>query len=92
MADEQDLHQIEYRHHQTNDLSPFATSMTSRESLAGWDSRIRAWVRHPHAEMLSESACYQVFPNGQAALAWRYWDERAASRGDGTLGDRKSVV
>ena len=86
MADEQDLHQIEYRHHQTNDLSPFATSMTSRESLAGWDSRIRAWVRHPHAEMLSESACYQVFPNGQAALAWRYWDERAASRGDGTLG------
>src|SRR5579859_4323793 len=86
MADAQDLHQIEYRHHQTRDLSPAATSMTSRESLSAWDSRIRAWVRHPHAAMLSESACYQVFSNGQAALAWRYWDERAASREDGTRG------
>jgi hypothetical protein len=86
MADAHDLHQIEYRHHQTRDLSPAATSMTSRESLSGWDSRIRAWVRHPHADKLPESACYQVFPNGQAALAWRYFDERAASRGDGTRG------
>jgi hypothetical protein len=86
MADAQDLHQIEYRHHQTRDLSPSATSMTSRESLSGWDSRIRAWVRHPHADKLPESACYQVFPNGQAALAWRYFDERAASRQDGTRG------
>jgi hypothetical protein len=86
MADAPDLHQIEYRHDQTNDLSPVASSMPSRESLAAWDSRIRAWVRHPHADMLSESACYQQFPNGQAALAWRYWDERAASRDDGTLG------
>jgi hypothetical protein len=86
MAGARDLHQIEYRHHQTNDLSPVASSMTSRESLAGWDSRIRAWVRHPHADKLSESACYQVFPNGQAALAWRYWDARAASRQDGTTG------
>jgi hypothetical protein len=86
MADLQDLHQIEYRHHQTKDLSPVASSMTSRESLAAWDSRIRAWVRHPHADLLSESACYQVFPNGQAALAWRYWNERAASREDGTVG------
>src|SRR5581483_8224290 len=25
-------------------------------------------------------------PSGQAALAWRYWDERAASRDDGTRG------
>ena len=86
MADSQDLHQIEYRHHQTKDLSPVASSMTSRESLAGWDARIRAWVRHPDADMLSESACYQVFSNGQAALAWRYWDARVASREDGTLG------
>src|SRR5512146_2360827 len=86
MADTQDLHQIEYRHHHTKDLSPAASSMTSRESLSAWDSRIRAWVRHPHADLLSESACYQVFSNGQAALAWRYWDERAASRQDGTRG------
>ena len=86
MADAQDLHQIEYRHHQTRDLSPVATSMTSRESLSAWDSRIHAWVRHPHADPLSESACYQVFPSGQAALAWRYRDERAASRQDGTRG------
>jgi hypothetical protein len=86
MADAQDLHQIEYRHHQTRDLSPAATSMTSRESLSGWDSRIRSWVRHPHADNLPESTCYQVFPNGQAALAWRYFDERAASREDGTRG------
>jgi hypothetical protein len=86
MADAKDLHQIEYRHHQTNDLSPVASSMSSRESLAGWHSRIRAWVRHPHADNLSESACYQAFSNGQAALAWRYWDEQAASREDGTRG------
>jgi hypothetical protein len=86
MPDARDLHQIEYRHHQTNDLSPVASSMSSRESLAAWHSRIRAWVRHPHADNLSESACYQAFSNGQAALAWRYWDERAASREDGTRG------
>ena len=86
MADARDLHQIEYRHHQTNDLSPVASSMTSRESLAAWHSRIRAWIRHPYADNLSESACYQAFSNGQAALAWRYWDEQAAHREDGTRG------
>lgn len=85
MADAQDLHQIEYRHHQTKDLSPFASSM-SPDSLRAWDSRIRPWVRHPHADRLSESMCYQVFPSGQAAVAWRYWDERAAERADGTRG------
>lgn len=86
MADAQDLHQIEYRHHQTRDLSPVASSMSSPDSLRAWDSWIRAWVRHPHAEGLSESVCYQVLPNGQAALAWRYWDQRAAERADGTRG------
>src|SRR5438874_3488567 len=85
MADAQDLHQIEYRHHQTRDLSPVASSM-SRESVLGWDARIRAWVRHPHSEALSQSVCYQVFPNGAAALAWRYWDEEAAVRADGSRG------
>ncbi len=85
MPDAQDLHQIEYRHHQTKDLSPFASSM-SPDSLRAWDSRIRAWVRHPHADRLSESMCYQVFPSGQAAVAWRYWDQRAAERADGTRG------
>ena len=81
-----DLHQIEYRHHQTKDLSPAASSMTSRETLAAWDSRIRPWIRHPHADFLSESACYQVLPNEQAALAWRYWSKQAAQREDGTHG------
>src|SRR6266700_2450418 len=85
MVDTQDLHQIEYRHHQSRDLSPVASSM-SRESVLGWDGRIRAWVRHPLSETLSESACYQVFPNGAAALAWRYWDRQAAVRADGTHG------
>ena len=86
MADPQDLHQIEYRHHQTRDLSPVATSMPSPESLRAWDSRIRAWVRHPHADSLSESVCYQVLSNGQAAMAWRYWDRRVVERADGTQG------
>jgi hypothetical protein len=86
VADAQDLHQIEYRHHQTRDLSPVASSMSSADSLRAWDSRIRAWVRHPHADRLSESVCYQVLPTGQAALAWRYWDQRAAERADGTRG------
>jgi hypothetical protein len=85
MADAQELHQIEYRHHQTKDLSPVASSM-SAESVRQWDARIRTWVRHPHADRLSESVCYQVLPNGQAALAWRYWDRRAAERADGTRG------
>jgi hypothetical protein len=85
MADAQDLHQIEYRHHQTRDLSPVASSM-SRESVSGWDARIRAWVRHPHSETLSESVCYQVYPNEKAAMAWRYWDSRAAVRADGSHG------
>ena len=86
MTDAQDLHQIEYRHHQTRDLSPVASSMSSPDSLRAWDSRIRAWVRHPHADRLSESVCYQVLSTGQAALAWRYWDQRAAKRADGTRG------
>jgi hypothetical protein len=86
MADALDLHQIEYRHHQTKDLAPVAKSM-SAESLRGWDSRIHAWVRHPHADTLSESVCYQVYPTGQqAALAWRYWDQGAVERADGTKG------
>jgi hypothetical protein len=85
MADAQDLHQIEYRHHQTRDLSPVASSM-SRESVSGWDARIRAWVRHPHSDTLSESVCYQVYPNGAAAMAWRYWDSRVAVRADGSHG------
>src|SRR5260370_999607 len=58
----------------------------AREAVQGWDARIRAWVRHPHSENLSESACYQVFPNGMAALAWRDWDEQAALRADGSRG------
>jgi hypothetical protein len=86
MPDSQDLHQIEYRHHQRRDLYPIASSMSSAESLQGWHSRIDAWVRHPHNDRLSESVCYQVFPNGQAALAWRLWDQRAAERSDGTRG------
>lgn len=85
MVDARDLHQIEYRHHPTRDLSPVASSMSS-ESLRAWDSRIRMWVRHPHADRLSESVCYQLFPNGLAALAWRYWDQRTAERADGTRG------
>ena len=64
----------------------------SQESLRGWDARIRAWVRHPHVEGLSESVCYQVFPNGRAALAWRYWDRQAAEREDGTRGGRWSLA
>jgi hypothetical protein len=85
MPDAQDLNQIEYRHHPTRDLSPAASSM-SPQSRSAWHAQIRAWVRHPHDERLSESACYQVFPNGSAALAWRYWDERAAERADGSRG------
>src|SRR5258708_26862454 len=85
MVDTQDLHQIEYRHHQTRDLSPVASSM-SRESVLGWDARIRAWVRHPHSELLAESVCYQVFPKRAAALAGRYWDKQAAVRAGGSHG------
>ena len=81
-----DLHQIEYRHHPTRDLFPVASSMRTPESLQGWHSRIQPWVQHPHNEQVRESVCYQVSPNGQAAIAFRYWDERAAIRADGSLG------
>jgi hypothetical protein len=86
MADARDLHQIEYRHHPTRDFSPSASSLSSAEALRPWDSLIRSWVRHPHADRLSESVCYQVFPDELAALAWRYWDQRAAGRADGGRG------
>ena len=43
-------------------------------------------MRHPHADRLSESMCYQVYSNGQAALALRLWDPKAAERSDGTRG------
>jgi hypothetical protein len=79
------IHQIEYRWHDTRDLSPVASTM-SHESLRGWDSWIRGWVRHPHVDELWESACYQVLPTGRAALAWRYEDSQAAERADGTRG------
>jgi len=80
MADAQgSMDQIEYRWHHLRDLSPFASSM-SPESVRGWDSWIRNWVRHPYLDGLSESVCYQVQPNGRAALAWRYRDSRAAGR------------
>jgi hypothetical protein len=79
------IHQIEYRWHDTRDLSPHASTM-SPESLSSWDSWIRAWVRHPHVDDLTESVCYQVHPNGRAALAWRYEDLHAAEREDGLRG------
>lgn len=86
MAEAQDIvHQIEYRWHDRLDLSPIACSM-SQESLRGWDAWIRDWVRHPHVEGLGESLCYQIHPNGRAALAWRYEDWQAAEREDGTRG------
>jgi hypothetical protein len=86
VADAQDtLHQIEYRHHQTKDLAPIASSM-SPESLRRWDSQIRTWVRHPQADRLAESVCYKALPAGQAALAWRYRDQQAAERADGLPG------
>jgi hypothetical protein len=79
------VHQIEYRWHDRLDLSPIACSM-SQESLRGWDAWIRGWVRHPHVEGLGESLCYQIHPNGRAALAWRYESWQAADRKDGTRG------
>jgi len=87
MADSQDLHQIEYRHHQTKDLSPVASSMTSRESLAGGmpDSGLGTAPRCRHA--VGKRVLPSVLQR-QAALAWRYWDARVASREDGTLGGR----
>jgi hypothetical protein len=78
------IHQIEYRWDDRRDLSPVASSM-SQESLRAWDTWIRGWVRHPHADRLSESLCYQIQRNGRAALAWRYeWE--SAEREDGTRG------
>jgi hypothetical protein len=73
VADPREIHQIEYRWHPVRDLCPIASSM-SPDSTRGWDSRIRAWVRHPAAEAPVESVCYQLLPpNGSlAALAFRY--------------------
>ncbi len=86
MTEAQDIiHQIEYRWHDRRDLSPIASTM-SPDSLRGWDSWVRAWVRHPHADGLGESVCYQVQPNGRAAIAWRYEDRQTAERADGSRG------
>ena len=86
MADGREIiHQIEYRWHERRDLSPVASTM-SQASLRGWDAWIRGWVRHPHADRLWESVCYQIQPNGRAAIAWRYEDLHAAEREDGRKG------
>jgi hypothetical protein len=86
VADARDIvHQIEYRWHDRRDLSPVASTM-SPQSLRGWDSWIRTWVRHPHTDGLWESVCYQILPTGRAALAWRYEDWQAAEREDGSRG------
>jgi hypothetical protein len=79
------IHQIEYRWHDRLGLSPVASTM-SPDSLRAWDSWIRLWVRHPHADKLWESVCYLVQPNGRAALAWRYEDWQVAEREDGMRG------
>lgn len=76
---------MEYRHHPTRDLWPVASSM-SLQSKSSWHAQIKAWVRHPHDGRFPESACYQVLPSGNAAFAWRYWNERAAVRADGSHG------
>jgi hypothetical protein len=81
MAEAQELHQIEYQRHPTRDLHPVASSLAA-EALRAWNSRIQGWVRHPRAERLFESMCYQVFPNGQAALAVRRRDPEAAGTRD----------
>src|ERR1700722_16644303 len=57
----------------------------AHDSLRAWDSWIRGWVRHPHTGGLWESVCYQVQPNGRAALAWRY-DWQASEHGPDTRG------
>ena len=58
----------------------------SRKSMLGWDAHIRAWVRHPNVEEPSESVRYQVFPDGAAALAWRYRNIEAAEAQGGLRG------
>jgi hypothetical protein len=58
----------------------------SAESTQAWDPRIRPWVRHPNVDAPSESVCYQLFPAGTVALAWRYRDRQAAEREDGAHG------
>jgi hypothetical protein len=87
MADPRDvIHQIEYRWQHEKDMSPFATTMP-QSMTAGWDDLIRAWVRHPHASRLLESMCYKTWDDtGDAALAWRYRDPRAAESAAGTSG------
>jgi hypothetical protein len=89
VADPREVHQIEYRWHPVRDLCPIASSM-SPDSTRGWDSRIRAWVRHPSAEAPVESVCYQLLPpNGSlAALAFRY---RMQGGGDAGTGGRPLV-
>ena len=90
MAGTQDIiDQIEYRWHDKRDFFPLASTM-SAGSVRGWNSRIQAWVRHPHVDGLRQSLRYQVQPNGYAALAWRYEDWPVAGRVSGMR--RRSLV
>ena len=83
------IHQIEYRWHPRNDLSPAVSSMP-RHLTMHWDAQIRNWVRHPGADGPSESVRYQTVPGGVAALAWRYRDFEVAA-GDGRARGRPLV-
>ena len=83
------IHQIEYRWHPGNDLSPAVSSMP-RHLTMQWDAKIRNWVRHPGSDGPSESVRYQTVPGGMAALAWRYRDFEVAA-GDGRARGRPLV-
>jgi len=83
------IHQIEYRWHPANDLSPAASSMPY-EAMMRWDAQIRNWVRHPSVETPSESVRYQILADDVAALAWRYRDVEVTGA-DGAVRGRPLV-
>ena len=85
MTEPNEIHQIEYRWEQQQDLVPIASSM-SQHAKQSWNALISSWVRHPDAEVTPESVRYHLLPDGRAVLAWRYRDPEAAKRADGTHG------
>jgi hypothetical protein len=77
VGESQDIQQIEYRWQPKTDMTAVATSM-SEASRRSWTQRIGPWIRHPGVEAPTESVRYEIFGNGNAAIAWRQRDPQAA--------------
>ena len=91
MTGPQEIHQFECRWQPAEDLSPIAASMPL-STAKGWFDRLALWVGpvQPGDGVPADSVRYEIFADGNAALAWRQWNTQAIALQDET--DRRPLV